>query len=338
VPDHRPRPRVLVAAAAGAAAVAAGIGVATAWDGGEEPPGPAAAAAAPPPATAPRTTPAPAPPARRSTARASTVRVPGGGYTIGSTAAADEQPVHRIRLAPFRIDRFEVTNARYVRYLNALGVRPRADAEPGEVDADTFSPGDARLFVEGGEGEERDPLIALDDEHARIGVRGGRFFTPGAWADHPVTEVTWEGARRFAAWAGGRLPTEVEWEAAARGRDGRTYPWGDAAPSARRAVSGRGSGETLPVGSRPDGVGPGGIHDMAGNVDEWTSSLHRAYPYRRSTHEGRGAAEEERVTRGGNHVYSAGNELRSAYRLGFSREPDRGHRHIGFRVAYDVGG
>ena len=222
-------------------------------------------------------------------------------------------------------------------FLKGLVVRPGGDAVPGAVGAATFSAGDARLFMEGGEGEERDPLIALDDEHARIGVRDGRFHVPRAWARHPVTEVTWEGARRFAAWAGGRLPTEVEWEAAARGRDGRTYPWGDDAPSDRRAVMGRGSGETLPVGSRPDGVGPGGIHDLAGNVDEWTSSLHRPYPYRPSTHEGAAAGGEERVTRGGNHVFSSGDALRASHRLGFSREPDRGHRHIGFRVVYDLG-
>lgn len=264
-----------------------------------------------------------------------TVRIPAGRYPIGSTASPDESPVHRVALRAFRIDRHEVTNARYVRYLNGLGIRVAGDAEPGAVAADVFRSRDAPLFIEGDEGEESDPLIALDDEHARIGVRDGRFYVAHEWADHPVTEVTWEGARRYAARAGGRLPTEAEWEAAARGRAGRTYPWGDERPTPARAVFGRDSGQTLPVGSRRSGATPQGVNDLAGNVDEWTSSLHRPYPYDRADgREGWPRGSEERVTRGGNHVYSSAHEMRSAYRAGFSREPDRGHRHIGFRVIY----
>lgn len=153
-----------------------------------------------------------------------------------------------------------------------------------------------------------------------------------------MTEVSWYGARRYAAWAGGRLPSEVEWEAAARGDQGRTYPWGDEPPTDQRAVFGRGPGQTLPVGTHPAGVTPLGVHDLAGNVDEWTSSLYRPYPY--GAEDGREDPQptDERVTRGGNHVYSSANEMRSAYRAGFSREPDRGHRYIGFRVVYPAGG
>jgi iron(II)-dependent oxidoreductase len=318
-----------VVAATGALAVA-GAGA-----GGEEEPPPTAqdrprARAETPPAPA---RPRPAVPAR-------TALIAGGTYPIGSSAGGDEAPAHRVRLRAFRIDRFEVTNARYARFLNDLGVRPVADAAAGEVTAAAFRPQDAGRFVEGAEGEQRPGLlIALDDEHARIGVAGGRFVAAPAYADHPVAETTWRGADRYARWAGGRLPTEAEWEAAARGREGRTFPWGEAAPTAERAVIGRGSGETAPVGSVPAGATPEGVHDLAGNVDEWTSTLYRPLPYRAGDgREARDPAAGERVTRGGNHVYSSARELRSSFRAGFSRAEDRGHRHIGFRVVHPAGG
>jgi len=126
--------------------------------------------------------------------------------------------------------------------------------------------------------------------------------------------------------------------AAARGREGRTYPWGERPPDAQRAVFGRGPGETAPVGSVPAGATPEGVHDLAGNVDEWTSTLYRPYPYRRDGRERRDPVAGERVTRGGNHVYSGPGELRPTYRAGFSRAEARGHRHIGFRVVFPATG
>lgn len=283
--------------------------------------------------SAPVTTSAPA----QQRAATPTVSVPAGSYEIGATGADDERPPHRVSVPAFRIDRFEVTNAQYVRYLNQLGVAPIDDGQPGAVSREAFSAEDRSLFLEGGDGEQRAGLlIALDDEHARIGVQRGRFVADPVFSSHPVTETTWDGAHRYARWADGRLPTEVEWEAAARGRDGRTYPWGEQAPTERLAIFGRGSGETAAVGSAPMGATPEGVEDMAGNVDEWTSTLYRPYPYRSEDgREGSDPTAGERVTRGGNHVYSSAHELRSAYRTGFSRAEDRGHRHIGFRVVYD---
>ena len=152
------------------------------------------------------------------------------------------------------------------------------------------------------------------------------------WEDHPVREATWDGARAYCAWRGARLPTEVEWEAVARGRSGRTYPWGEARPLIEHAVFGRGSGQTAPVGSHPAGATPEGVHHLAGNVAEWTSTLYRPYPY--DANDGREDPNiaGERVTRGGDHVFdSAPEQLTGFFRSGFSRRFNRGHRHIGFR-------
>lgn len=145
-------------------------------------------------------------------------------------------------------------------------------------------------------------------------------------------EVTWYGARAFCAWRGSRLPTEAEWEVAARGREGRVYPWGNHPPTSARAIFGRHSNETEVVGSRPAGATPEGVHDLAGNVAEWTSTLYRPYPYCRD--DGREAPDTpgERVTRGGDHVFdTAPEKLRATFRAGFSRNVTSGHRHIGFR-------
>ena len=178
----------------------------------------------------------------------------------------------------------------------------------------------------------------MDGTDARIAIQGGRFQPEPGFADHPVPESTWLGAAAFCTWRGARLPSEAEWEAAARGREGRTYPWGEAPPTKGHAVYGRGRGETGAAGSNGEGSTPEGVFDMAGNEAEWTSSLYRPYPYVAGDGREEPAAPGERVTRGGGHVFDVTPaRLTGYFRDGFSRNPGRGHRHIGFRCAKDAG-
>ena len=273
--------------------------------------------------------------------RADMVRIAGGSYTMGSDSGReDEHPAHQVKLEAFWLDRYEVTNARFAAFLREViadpghRIRLVGDATPGAANERHIRGTGAVLLLENTRAPDRRTLVALNDDESRIGIRSGRLFVQSGFERHPVNEVTWNGARSFCAWRGARLPTEAEWEAAARGGDGRIYPWGNEPPDARRAVFGRASNETGAVGGRPLGATPQGIHDLAGNVAEWTSSLYRPYPYRNDDGREDPGADGERVTRGGDHVFDSSPEkLRASFRAGFSRNPAVGHRHIGFRCA-----
>jgi formylglycine-generating enzyme required for sulfatase activity len=153
---------------------------------------------------------------------------------------------------------------------------------------------------------------------------------PAALADHPVTYVDWYDAQAYCAWAGGRLPSEAEWEYAARGVDGRRYPWGDAAPTALCCNYGGQIGATTPVGRYAAGASPFGLLDMAGNVWEWTATLARPYPYRAGDGREDPAAAGQRVVRGGSYQH-AQHEVRCAARD--QLYPDACDVYIGFRMA-----
>ena len=156
-------------------------------------------------------------------------------------------------------------------------------------------------------------------------VADGGAGRPPHWPapdEHSVAFVDWHDATAFCIWSGGRLPTEAEWEKAARGTDGRRFPWGDQEDASRAAVgSGLKRGKTSPVGAHPRGASPYGLQDMAGNVWEWTSTE---------------AGDGERVLRGGSYASPGLAWARCAMRS-WSR-PARRQAHIGFRVARDSRG
>ena len=238
------------------------------------------------------------------------VRLPGGTFTMGSDRGLDdERPAHAVTLKPFLIDRYPVTHAEFAGFLQQLGGFRNARGQH---------------------------LFDWDDRDARIHQAEGRWRADRGLERHPANEMTWYGARDYCLAAGKRLPTEAEWEYAARGPQGRTYPWGEAAPDKTRARYEIGWTRTAPVGAYPNGATPEGVLDLAGNVHEWTASIALPYPHR--PNDGREDPDKiaDRVTRGG--AADTGPEtLRAAWRgATVSRRATAGHHNIGFRCAMDA--
>jgi formylglycine-generating enzyme required for sulfatase activity len=170
----------------------------------------------------------------------------------------------------------------------------------------------------------------------------GERSQPDEWEEQllypnrPVVNVTWYEAAAWCAWAGGRLPTEAEWERASRGPEGRKYPWGNEKPDPERANYDKTNiNHATPVGLFPRGMTPDGIDDLAGNVYEWVADWYADnYSEQSSSVNPTGPASgQHRVLRGGS-WFNGSWCLRSSYRVRY--EPDLGYDGIGFRCVREV--
>lgn len=176
------------------------------------------------------------------------VLVPAGPFLMGLPnndllAEDHEKPTREVYLSAFWVDVYPVTNGRFRLFIEAKGYD-----EP------------KWWTQEGWEWREKHK------------IRQPSQWEKGGWdgPDQPAAGVSWYEADAYARWVGRRLPSDAEWEKAARGTDGRRYPWGNDWPTSNRANFGMKIGRTTPVGLFPDGASPFGCHDMAGNVNNWT--------------------------------------------------------------------
>ena len=233
---------------------------------------------------------------REPTWPSGTALIAGGTFTLGSTSdeqesalnwckqvtgsecgeeerlqLSRERPQHKVTVSAFRMDRTEVTNSAFVEWLNQQK---------------DLSLTENRYLYQG--------TVLLADLYPRYepangfvwNRRLGRYEVPKGNERHPVTQVTWEAARRYCQSKGMRLPTEAEWEYAARGVEGRPFPWGFESPLCDRVNVARASGQpcavmkgsTIAVGTAAQDVTPDGIYDLAGNVAEWVlDAFHDTY-------------------------------------------------------------
>ncbi len=254
-----------------------------------------------------------APVSNSSSAEAAMVLIEAGTFTMGRDAAdelaeclakftsdcqlswfLDEEPVHKVTLPDFYIDVYEVTNAAY-----------RACAQQGSCEPPKSAISNTRL----------------------------KYYGNPEFDNYPVIQVTWDQAKAYCEWRGARLPTEAEWEKAARGTDDRMYPWGDELDETRANYNWN-IGDTTEVGSYAAGKSPYGLYDMAGNVWEWTSSLFEPYPYDASDGRESQTSRDLRVMRGGGWGQEGGNSVSASYR--FAYEPTATNIDLGFRCARDT--
>lgn len=217
------------------------------------------------------------------------VEIPAGEFLFGSDEQPEASPPQKVNLPAFSIDVYEVTNAQFAAFVAATGYRTTAE--------------------QAGEPSWRD------------------YFGAGK-EEHPVVKVSWYDAEAYCTWAGKRLPIEQEWEKAARGTDGRRYPWGNDFDPEKANGMEAGYRRTLPVGSLPAGASPYGVMDMAGNVAEWTADWYKAYPG--STYRDQYMGEKFRITRGGG-WFSDKEQVQTFYRN--STAPEAANDDLGFRCA-----
>lgn len=201
------------------------------------------------------------------------VFVPEGPFIMGSNKEKPvEKPEQSVTLDAYWIDQTEVTNDMFQAFVQTSGYK-------------TVAEDDGWSFVTSTKSNAFSQSTGADWKHPQ-----GPDSSLVDLGNHPVVHINWDDANAYCEWSGGRLPTEAEWEKAARGTDGRTYPWGNEVPDGTRmnfadshfpeGAKGVDDGYrfTSPVGTYPEGASPFGVMDMAGNVDEWVAGTFDVYP------------------------------------------------------------
>lgn len=220
------------------------------------------------------------------------VYVPAGEFTMGSKdGEVNEQPVRQVSLGAYWIDQTEVTNVMYKRCVDDGGCSP---------------PSSIRSYT-------RD-----------------NYYGNNEFDDYPVIYVNWNQANTYCQWVGRKLPTESEWEKAARGKDGRMFPWGNGLDCDKSNYTYFCFGDTSPVWNFIGGKSIYGVYDMAGNVWEWVSSLYMPYPYYDDDGREDLYASGSRVLRGGSWDFNE-NHARSTFRG--QGEPTYSNMNTGFRCS-----
>ncbi|MBI5117118.1 SUMF1/EgtB/PvdO family nonheme iron enzyme [Candidatus Poribacteria bacterium] len=261
------------------------------------------------------------------------ILIPAGKFLMGSPedeGADVEHPQHTIYLDAFYIDKYEVTNAQFKEFVEAAHYVTQAERD-----------GWGKVWTGKGWPKEK----GANWKHPY-----GLESSIEDIMDHPVVQVSWNDANAYARWIGKRLPTEAEWEKAARGADGRKFPWGNAAPDGSRCNfadkntdfewSYKGANDkykyTAPVGAYEAGKSPYGVYDMAGNVWEWCSDWYdKDYYIKSPTSNPAGPSYgTAHPTRGGAWSVNVDN-LRAANRY-YSAEADFRVNYLGFRLAHDA--
>jgi formylglycine-generating enzyme required for sulfatase activity/predicted GH43/DUF377 family glycosyl hydrolase len=234
------------------------------------------------------------------------ILIPAGPFTMGKESVSNGPP-HTVILSDYYIDQFEVSNTLFAEFLNENGNQK----------------------------EQGSPWLDVSSSRAE----GHLHEVDGIWkpdegfADHPVVEVTWYGAAAFCQWRGARLPTEAEWEKAARADDERSFPWGEEASCDYANYRRCGLGETVPIVSYPEGASLYGVYNLAGNASEWTADWYGAYAAEQAVNPTGPEASSRgvRVVRGGS-WYST-NMYISTYHRNPEFVPLSSFSNLGFRCA-----
>lgn len=241
---------------------------------------------------------------------------------LGVDVGVDQLPQREVILKAFYIDKYEVTVQEYKEFAKATG-HPLPGLLTGEMP------------------EEKIPLTPPLKKGERGGLKTDEKLKE--WAvkyptiedDFPINDVTNMDAEAYCKWAGKRLPTEEEWEKAARGTDGRLYPWGNAQTigKANTIEWSKEKVAAVAVGSFPTDVSPYGVYDMAGNIMEWTSSWYEAYPGSKLKRPQFG--KKYKVMKGGAWMGPMTPFTRTAHRYAAGVTERNHHPHFGFRCAKD---